>query len=528
VKRVASHAAGSFLLALLLLGGGSSLADQSLQDPFLYQRLDLTAPELTVEVTAQDEPGPRRLAGRRLLEGSQEVYLQSADVALIFKGRRFWQEAVRQLTLRIQGEDFVVTASTRLVIHGEDQTLLPVPVFMYEGDLWLPIVFLTDEIGAVLGEPVQWDPSARRLSIGSTRFNVTQLRIEELTRATALHLVCEKPLSFRAESQSPDLLMLKLYAGSVDPAAVRRVRPQGLIERLELQQAPDHARLYVQVDELADRFRTYVRDEGREIVLVVEEEQVAALPAPVPRGKLNLALEEDLVDVTRTIDVRTVVIDPGHGGVEVGREGKQGVMEKDINLAVAQQLAQLLRHQGLEVVLTREDDSQVELERRSEIANQASGDLFISLHCNGWFNESAHGIETYFLSPAESEWSSSVATVENSAGGDRQDVAFIIWELVQNRFISASSDLAETIQGALTHDLGSPDRGVKQAGFRVLVGAQMPAVLVEMGFLSHPGEASRLADSGYQRRLAQALTDAVMLYKERHARSADFAGRGAE
>ena len=179
-----------------------------------------------------------------------------------------------------------------------------------------------------------------------------------------------------------------------------------------------------------------------------------------------------------------------------------------------------------DIVLTREDDRHLPLAERAELANDAGGDLFISLHCNGWFGEGARGLETYFLSPADSEWSKSVEQAENQGDGPAGDVEFIVWELVQNRFISSSSELAETIQTNVTRDLGQPDRGVRQAGFRVLVGAWMPAVLVEMGFLTHPDDAGRLRSERGQRELARAIGDAIVVFRDRMAR--ELTGGGTE
>jgi N-acetylmuramoyl-L-alanine amidase len=277
----------------------------------------------------------------------------------------------------------------------------------------------------------------------------------------------------------------------------------------------------IRVDQLVGRYRTYTADEGREIVVVLEEEQISAMPDPVPRGHASVNIDQGPVDVTNRIDIQTVVIDPGHGGHDVGAVSERGIIEKNVNLAVAKELRRYLeRESDLKVVLTRDNDSYLELADRAEIANSVGGDMFLSLHCNSWFNDGARGLETYFLSPARSDWAKSVEAAENRAGqatsvdGEPDDVEFIVWELVQNRFISSSSMLAETIQNEVTRDLGMPNRGVRQAGFRVLVGAYMPAVLIELGFLSHAQEERRLGESSYHRELAQALGDAILTYRE--------------
>jgi N-acetylmuramoyl-L-alanine amidase len=477
---------------------------------------------MSVTVEYRAEGSTRKTSGRILLLGSREIYLRSAAVAAVFKASRSWELQLQKLTLRVRDRSFQLTAGSRLVIHDEGEVLLPVPILAIDGDVWLPMEFLTRILGPVAGETVLWDAETRTLAVGSASYNIVRLRVETLTKATAVTLQCSEPLSYRADATEPGFIVLKVYGAQPDPATVVQSRPRGLIQRVHSRQFGDHAKVYVEVNDLVTRYRTFTRDEGKEIVLVVEEAEVTALPEPTPRGKLRVGMEDRPVDVTRPIDVRTVVIDPGHGGMDRGRVGPSGVAEKDVNLAVARYLKrQLERNSDLEVVLTRDRDEHLDLAQRAEIANRAQGDVFISLHCNGWFNQGASGIETYFLSPAESDWAKSVAASENQGLDDTdvlpEDVTFIVWELVQNKFISASSDLAELVQQETIAGTGARDRGVRQAGFRVLVGAYMPAVLIEMGFISNVEEERRLDSGSYQQDLARAMSNAILEFKERYA-----------
>ena len=491
-------------------------------DPLAFFRIDTEARGLTVTVENRASGDLRRVSARKLLQGTDELYLRSATVAAIFQASRSWEGPLRRLTLRVREQEFNLTAGSRLVVQGKRETLLPVPVLAIDGDLWLPMVFLTDLLGPRTRLTVLWNADTRRLAVGSAEYNIVRVYAERLTRATALHVLAKQPLSYRAVSTEPGIITLKIYGGEADPAMVSRVGRRGLLHSLLSRQQTDHVLLTLEVSDLVGRFHTYTQREGREIVLVLEEERVAALPDPVPRGRVNVMAGEGPVDVTHTISVRTVVIDPGHGGDDVGTVGNaRGIYEKDVNLAVALELRRYLeRKSDLKVVMTREGDIQMGLAERAELANQADGDLFISLHCNGWFNEGATGLETYFLSPAKSDWTKSVEQVENEASAieEEDDVQFIVWELVQNQFISSSSDLAEVVQAHSCRVLGIPNRGVRQAGFRVLVGAYMPAVLVEMGFLSNSTEESRLAERGYQQQLALAMGEAILRFKAHYDR----------
>ncbi|MFO7654466.1 MAG: N-acetylmuramoyl-L-alanine amidase [Candidatus Krumholzibacteriia bacterium] len=518
--------------------GERAAMDDPYLDPLGFERVDENAATAVIGVELRSTGETRRTSGRPLLLGSQEMYLRSAAVAGLFQAARLWQAPLQRLTIETRGQSFSVSAGSRLVVAGGQEILLPVPVLAADGDLWLPMTFIVDVLAPRTRQTVRWDPEERQLALGSASYNLRSLQVEELTRATALHLRATEPLAFRVSADG-EHLVLRIQGAEIDPAAVSLGRPRGLARAVTSRQGKDHALVVVTMDDLVGRYRTYTRDDGREIVVVLEEEQVSALPDPVPRGRARMSVAAAPVEVSRALEIRRVVVDPGHGGGDVGAHGPGGVLEKDVNLGVARHLRTYLQRRGLSVVLTRDDDRQLGLDERAEIANTAGGDLFISLHCNSWINSGAHGLETYFLSPAKSEWSRSVEAAENQAGGggtvgpaaaraaETEDVDFIVWELVQNRFIASSSDLAEVVQRGVSRDVGMPDRGVRQAGFRVLVGAYMPAVLVELGFLSHPEEERRLNSSRHQERLAQALGDAIIDFRDRLAHGDGPGGTGA-
>ncbi len=504
----------SVALATLAWGQDADL------DPLAFTQPDPSAPVVPILVQDRATGTEQAADARALLAGSREPYLSSATVAALFQGTRFWDGRLGVLDFKAGDKTFRFTNLTRLVSGPGGETLLPVPVLLMEDDLWLPLVAVTDVLGPQLGIPVQWDPDRRHLVLGVQEHNVTRIRIEVLGRTTVVHVGCTEPLGYRASGTPDGNIELKIYGGLLASGVASRVSPRGLLRRVSGLQRSGYALLELKTDQLVGHYRTYTADEGREIVVVLEEEQVTTMPEPVPRGKVDVNIQAGPVDMTHDLQVGTVVIDPGHGGHDMGAVGPDGIMEKDVNLAVARELRSYLQHQSdLKVVLTRDKDEFIELDDRAEKANTAGGNLFISLHCNSWFNSSAHGLETYFLSPARSDWARSVAAAENGSGQSGEldvpdDVDFIVWELVQNRFISSSSHLAEVIQGRVGDALGLEDRGVHQAGFRVLVGAYMPAVLVEMGFVSNPQEEKKLGSSSYQRRLAQAIGDAVMAYRD--------------
>ncbi len=217
--------------------------------------------------------------------------------------------------------------------------------------------------------------------------------------------------------------------------------------------------------------------------------------------------------------VPVVILDAGHGGPDLGTVSRTGLREKDATLAIARRTAPLLRERGYEVHLTRTGDTLIALADRPRMANRWKGNrpaLFISIHANSIRSSRIRGFETFFLSDARTDDERRVAEMENAAAEfeDRtaanDDVVGDILNDIRNDFyVRASADLAETVQNRLANFHTGENRGVKRAGFRVLVGALMPAVLVEVGFMSNASEARLLGSAAFQDRLARSLADAV-------------------
>jgi N-acetylmuramoyl-L-alanine amidase len=220
--------------------------------------------------------------------------------------------------------------------------------------------------------------------------------------------------------------------------------------------------------------------------------------------------------------LRIVTLDPGHGGAETGAEGQGGAIEKDVVLSLSRRLRSLLQERlGVRVILTRDGDRELSLDERAAIANSNKSDLFLSIHADASPRRNARGSSVYFLSHT-----STLAQPSASGGGD---LDFILWDMAQTSHLSQSSKLAEILQEELQAVTGTEriNRGIKQNSFRVLKGATMPAVLVEVGFISNVDEEKLLGSSAYQDKLAEALYRGVLRYRDlfEYQRTADNAQR---
>ena len=217
-----------------------------------------------------------------------------------------------------------------------------------------------------------------------------------------------------------------------------------------------------------------------------------------------------------------VVLDPGHGGKfpHDGAHGPRGLIEKDVALSVTLKLKALLEAQGATVVLTREGDDDVPLAQRAQIANQSSGDLFLSIHCNSMESREdrkvTRGVETYFLSPDPTDQEAKMlAVMENGSPGGlplprtADPLSGILADLALGQARNDSAQLAQIIHHDVIHGTLAVSRGVRQAPFLVLSGTRMPSVLVEIGFISHPQEGRLLGKEDYQEQVALALAAGV-------------------
>ena len=230
----------------------------------------------------------------------------------------------------------------------------------------------------------------------------------------------------------------------------------------------------------------------------------------------------DLSSEKEKWEFKTIVIDAGHGGKDPGAVGYRGTKEKDIALDVAKRLEKkLAKNMSVKIVMTRDEDIFLRLSERTKIANESNGSLFISIHTNAAEDRRASGFETFLIGQNKNEAAVRVAARENavlelegSTGKKLTDEDLIKATIAQSAFASKSEQFASLVQKEIKKRVQSKDRGVKQAGFYVLMGASMPNVLVELGFISNPSEEKKLRSPQYRDQLATAIYRAVEQYQK--------------
>ena len=243
---------------------------------------------------------------------------------------------------------------------------------------------------------------------------------------------------------------------------------------------------------------------------------------PAATSHANNKLPQSALAKQLALGVRRIIIDPGHGGRDYGAPGHlKGVHEKRVVLQLGKRLAKMLRSQlNCETILTRDKDVYLSLEERTAIANTRNADLFISIHTNASPDKRAMGVETFILNLATDDEAIRVAALENATSTKNiSDLDSILQDLMQNAKVSESSRLASYVQQSMLGRLRKnfhqvKSKGVKQAPFYVLLGADMPAILVETSFISNPTECKRLTTPAYQEALCQGIVSGVKRYIE--------------
>jgi N-acetylmuramoyl-L-alanine amidase len=347
--------------------------------------------------------------------------------------------------------------------------------------------------------------TAARSTLRST--GRVELRVRSYPTYTRIVLEADVPLEPRLVESEGGLTVSFPEVSPRGWAGTRTLR-DGLVATAELGEARGAAALVVAFERPPGARKVFRLEDPPRVVLDFQRQGPRPPPAPEGPGPEPL---------------QTLVIDPGHGGHDVGAVGPTGLQEKELALDIARRLAMLLQEElGVRVVLTRARDQFIGLRERTTLANRERADLFVSIHVNAAPVAAATGTETYFLSNEATDGAARrAAEYENrligvDAGprsGQPEVLRSILWDLAQSDFQQESSRVADALQTHLDRALRRPSRGVKQAPFYVLGGAAMPAVLVEIGFISNPQEEQRLRDDGYRDRIARALAAGIAAYK---------------
>ena len=448
----------------------------------------------------------------KTLPKSKLIYISAKDLARSFTSKLYENTERKKLVLYIAGRKIKISGNSSYIMIDDKPYQMPQITRVESNDLYVPAEDFLGILKATILPGINFDSRKEFLDIDIIRFNITGIHIDVKSNGTIIRLTTKKPFSERNISSfinKHGWYYLTVAGAMVDTTTLNAGLSRGVVRRIESDQIGKTAQVAFKLGKEVISHEWYQSLDPNEIVITLR----------TPLGKVDEYIE----DVKERWRLDTVVLDAGHGGKDPGSQGKYGTKEKDVVLDITKRVGRLLeKNAGIKVVYTRDEDVFIGLIDRTKMANDANGKLFISVHANSNPNRKIQGFETYLLRPGKTEDAIEVASRENAVikleekTGQYDNLTgenLIMATMAQSMFMKESEDLAAIIQMELDKRLNTPNRGVKQAGFYVLIGASMPNVLVEVGFISNPAEEKKLKQAVHKQRIAESIYEGIKHFK---------------
>ncbi len=441
-------------------------------------------------------------------------YVPVRKLADVLEARTYYNNLAKKLVLYLWNHKIKVTALNPFIVIDSNVYQMPVATLYDQSGIWVPVQSFVELVGKYYSQEFQFDPKNLQLNILQETHNIARIQVEEKVNGTLIRIMTLKKFNSSniATRISQKWLYVDIYGGTVDTTRLRMSPKTGVVRRVIPLQFEESTQLSFQLTRHIDKKDVSLQIGDREILVSIRTSK------KIPK---NILL--DLENERKKWKIDKIIIDPGHGGKDPGAIGRHGLKEKDVVLDIGLRLRRLLqKRMHVKVLMTRSTDRFVELRERSAFANRNGGKLFISIHANSNPRRSVKGFTTYCLGPARSDEDRAIAREENSvikyedswAGyGDLTNENFILLSIAQNSFNQESQDLAAMIQKSARKYLHTLDRGVRQAGYLVLVGTTMPKVLVETGFISNSKEEKLLRSGKYRQKVAEAIYEGVRNFR---------------
>ena len=467
----------------------------------------------------------RRSVPLAIADGQEMVALDDLAAAFQLTVR---EDALGALTVSYKGKTIVLTPDQALASVSGRLVSLPAPMTRGAGRRWLvPVEFTSRALGLIYDARLELRKASRLLLIGDVRVPRITARYEPLGAAGRL-TIDATPRATSTVTQDGDRLSIKFDADALDASnpLIPAPGPQALVQAVRVGEGTT-----VVVD-LAPRlggFKSAAQPGDTSSRLVIDLIAPADTAASSPQAPAAAQPAPQAPPTQPTPDVpfafgqqpsalHTIAIDPGHGGEDEGVKSATGMKEKDLTLAVARRTrAAIEARLGLRVLLTRDDDRNVPVDDRASLANNNKADLFISLHVNGSMRPSTTGA-TVFLAAFDKDAArtADVGGIEKlpTFGGGLRDVELVPWDLAQTRHLDRSEAFAALLQQLLQQRVPLAPRAIDRAPLRVLESANMPAVLIELGYLTNPEQVKLLTSDAFQNAAVQAIVEAVIRFRD--------------
>ncbi|MBI4056181.1 MAG: N-acetylmuramoyl-L-alanine amidase, partial [Elusimicrobia bacterium] len=491
----------------------------------------------------------------------KENYLNATDLGKIYGGHAYWYPVSGRVLMRFYGESLKFIINSDKATVGSQEVRLSSPVMVRASQAFIPFdFFLSKPFTGLVDMDTYFDLATRHITV-EKRANIGSLRHFFYSDHSRVVVGMGSLPSFIVSPKGDKRVDILFPHGMITKAEKMTVA-DGLIHSLGLVQEKDVVRLTISLEQKPVRIVKNELKNPRRLALDLfrPESAISTVAAISPANPEEASAEKETSSESAPSAVippipgmvsseepaisvvpgsvpqenappvhqslrRRIVIDPGHGGKDSGADGRYGLVEKEVNLWVAKELARFLKEEGkFEVLLTRISDKFVPLSDRSQMATEFNADLFISIHANAHRDRRENGFEIYYLSEKPSDPSAaSVAQFENASlelegktvGGDQADVAArLLGSMARNEFINEGGILGGLIAKGIQKKVDISNRGIKKAGFYVLSGTYAPAILIELGFLTNTRDASRLSNERFRKKMVSGIYTGILAYAD--------------
>jgi len=450
----------------------------------------------------------------KVLDNIPVVYCSVKDLARVLSTTIYENIEREKLVLYLGEHRVKISASTSFLVIDDVVYQIPSPAVIVEGDIYLPTKALFKILHNSILPSISYIVEDNELVIIPTENNIQSIQVDEKANGTIVRVKAHK--KFKKKEISTFLhkngwFYLTIQGAQADSNNILKTDTRGIIKNISMDQLEGSLQLAFFLRSDIERHEFYQNKKTNEIIIT--------LWAPLSKSVAKIE------KIKSQWEIDTIVLDAGHGGKDPGTIGKFGTKEKTVVLDVVKRIGKLItKYTSMNVIYTRDEDVFIPLWKRTKIANEKNGKIFISVHANGNRNRKAQGFETYLLRPGKTQDAIDIAAEENAAikyeesqNGTYEELThegLIMATMAQSMFMKESESLAGQIQYELNKELKSPNRGVKQAGFYVLVGASMPNVLLEVGFLTNPEEEKKLRTAEHRQKIANAVYRAIIEFKK--------------
>ena len=492
----------------------------------------------------------KQTANARSFQEDETKYVSMTDIAQILQLQYFENTILKKAELRLHTAVLKLSAENAFVVQTNPETKkykviqLPLPVLLEQGMYFAPakeIVYLIRTLDDSL-LTIEEDKTVETTTVANASSvpTVTGFTVDEKSNGTLFRIhLTEKVRDFSRSLQNGEWIYVTLMGAQCDTVKIDTSFSQGIVERVRTVLSETSLQLSVQVRGTVEQSEIVQDQSSNDILLTLIPHIVAKKKEPVidtaairrqHAEAKRKAVEVSIEKQKKKWKLDVVVLDAGHGGHDPGAIGLIGTREKDITLGISLKLGEMIQKElpDVKVVYTRKTDRFVELYRRGQIANENEGKLFISIHANSTERKpsSANGFEIYLLRPGKTEDAIRIAEKENDVVKLEKDYEdryqelteenFIILTMAQSSYVRQSERFAEMLEETMSAQMEGQRQPVKQAGFYVLVGASMPNVLVESGYLSNVKDERFLRSPAGQKKVAAAIVNALKGYKKEY------------